>query len=567
MVKLYNTMSGKLEEFKTVEEGKVKMYVCGPTVYNYIHIGNARPIIFFDTVRRYLEYRGYDVTYVSNFTDVDDKIIKKANEEGISFEEVAKKYIEAFEVDTQKLNIKEGIKRPKATEYIGEMIKTIKELEKKGYAYAVDGDVYFEVEKYEDYATLSHHNVEDLKAGARIDIDERKKSPLDFALWKSAKEGEPFWNSPWGKGRPGWHIECSAMSKKILGDSFDIHGGGQDLIFPHHENEIAQSKCAHGGEYARYWMHNGYLNIRGEKMSKSLGNFTLLRDILNEYEGRIVRFFMLSSHYRKPIDFSDEELSMAKTAIERIENTLMRAEEFLKVQNSLACEDTSEFEKVFENSKNKFHEGMDDDFNTAIALGGIFELVKEINRFIDLGKKSEKSIELFGQAVDFIKQVIVEVLGVELVLKENINFEQVQGIIEISRKTPYNLFSRKKLEPMVKELQQNPVNKSRNQLRIGSRRDTKTNLAKTRVPYARRRGHSNSAVAEANIFEIISIHAKKTDILKIKNEELLEILLEARLEAKKQKNFKVADEIRIELAKNNIEIKDGKDKTSWTLKK
>ena len=489
MVKLYNTMSGKLEEFKTVEDGKVKMYVCGPTVYNYIHIGNARPIIFFDTVRRYLEYRGYDVTYVSNFTDVDDKIIKKANEEGISFEEVAKKYIEAFEVDTQKLNIKEGIKRPKATEYIGEMIKIIKELEKKGYAYAVDGDVYFEVEKYEDYAALSHHNVEDLKSGARIDIDERKKSPLDFALWKSAKEGEPFWNSPWGKGRPGWHIECSAMSKKILGDSFDIHGGGQDLIFPHHENEIAQSKCAHGGEYARYWMHNGYLNIRGEKMSKSLGNFTLLRDILNEYEGRIVRFFMLSSHYRKPIDFSDEELSMAKTAIERIENTLMRAEEFLKAQNSLACEDTSEFEKVFENSKNKFHEGMDDDFNTAIALGGIFELVKEINRFIDLGKKSEKSIELFGQAVEFIKQVIVEVLGVELVLKENIGHLTLE----------------------LKELL----------------------------------GEETEGDAES----------------------ILEKILEKRLDAKVSKNYALSDEIRNKLIALGIEIKDGKDKTSWTLKK
>lgn len=489
MVKLYNTMSGKLEEFKTVEDGKVKMYVCGPTVYNYIHIGNARPIIFFDTVRRYLEYRGYDVTYVSNFTDVDDKIIKRANEEGISFEEVAKKYIEAFEVDTQKLNIKEGIKRPKATEYIGEMIKIIKELEKKGYAYAVDGDVYFEVEKYENYAALSHHNVEDLKAGARIDIDERKKSTLDFALWKSAKEGEPFWNSPWGKGRPGWHIECSAMSKKILGDSFDIHGGGQDLIFPHHENEIAQSKCAHGGEYARYWMHNGYLNIRGEKMSKSLGNFTLLRDILNEYEGRIVRFFMLSSHYRKPIDFSDEELSMAKTAIERIENTLMRAEEFLKAQNSDTCEDTSEFEKVFENSKNKFHEGMDDDFNTAIALGGIFELVKEINRFIDLGKKSEKSIELFGQAVEFIKQVIVEVLGVELVLKENIGHLTLE----------------------LKELL----------------------------------GEETEGDAES----------------------ILEKILEKRLNAKVSKNYALSDEIRNKLIALGIEIKDGKDKTSWTLKK
>ena len=298
MIRVYNTMSGQLEEFKTVEEGKVKMYVCGPTVYNYIHIGNARPIIFFDTVRRYLEYRGYDVKYVSNFTDVDDKIINKANEEGVTIDEIVKRYIAAFLEDTAKLNLKEeGMIRPKATENIGEMIKMIKELESKGYAYAVDGDVYFEVEKYEDYAALSHHNIEDLKSGARIDIDTRKKSPVDFALWKSAKEGEPFWNSPWGKGRPGWHIECSAMSKKYLGDTFDIHGGGQDLIFPHHENEIAQSKCSHGGEYGRYWMHNGYLNIRGEKMSKSKGNFFTLRDILKDYDGNMIRFFMLSSQH------------------------------------------------------------------------------------------------------------------------------------------------------------------------------------------------------------------------------------------------------------------------------
>ena len=421
MVKLYNTMSGKLEEFKTVEEGKVKMYVCGPTVYNYIHIGNARPIIFFDTVRRYLEYKGYHVTYVSNFTDVDDKIIKKANEEGVTIDEIVKKYISAFQEDTAKLNLKEeGMIRPKATENIGEMIKIIKDLEKKGFAYAVDGDVYFEVEKYSDYAALSHHNVEDLKSGARIDIDERKKSPLDFALWKSAKEGEPFWNSPWGKGRPGWHIECSAMSKKYLGDSFDIHGGGQDLIFPHHENEIAQSKCSHGGEYGRYWMHNGYLNIRGEKMSKSLGNFTLLRDILKEYEGKIIRFFMLSSHYRKPIDFSDEELTMAKTAIERIENTLMRAEEVLKRVGLDLSENLDEFVRVLEQSKLKFQEGMDDDFNSAIGVGAVFELVKEINKFIDTTQNSKKGLQVLGNAVEFIKLVIIDILGVELTLKESI---------------------------------------------------------------------------------------------------------------------------------------------------
>ena len=329
MIKIYNTLTRKLEEFKPVKDGEVSMYVCGPTVYNYIHIGNARPAIFFDTVRRYFEFRGYKVTYVSNFTDVDDKIIKRANEEGISCEEVAAKYIKAYFEDTAKVNLKEeGMIRPKATEHIGGMIKLIKSLIEKGHAYESQGDVYFDVESYKDeYLGLSHQNLEDLRSGARIEISEIKKSPLDFALWKKAKEGEPSWNSPWGQGRPGWHIECSAMSHKYLGDTFDIHGGGQDLIFPHHENEIAQSKCGCGGDYARYWMHNGYINVNGEKMSKSLGNFFLLRDVLEHYDGRVVRLFVLSSHYRKPIDFSDAELTQAKTSLERIENALMRGKE------------------------------------------------------------------------------------------------------------------------------------------------------------------------------------------------------------------------------------------------
>ena len=475
MIRVYNTMSGQLEEFKTVEEGKVKMYVCGPTVYNYIHIGNARPIIFFDTVRRYLEYRGYDVKYVSNFTDVDDKIINKANEEGVTIDEIVKRYIAAFLEDTAKLNLKEeGMIRPKATENIGEMIKMIKELESKGYAYAVDGDVYFEVEKYEDYAALSHHNIEDLKSGARIDIDTRKKSPVDFALWKSAKEGEPFWNSPWGKGRPGWHIECSAMKKKYLGDSFDIHGGGQDLIFPHHENEIAQSKCSHGGEYGRYWMHNGYLNIRGEKMSKSSGNFFTLRDILKDYDGNMIRFFMLSSHYRKPIDFSDEELEMAKTAIERIENTILRAEEVLKETPTDVTENLQEISEFLETSKKKFEDGMDDDFNTAIAIGTVFEMVKEINRFIDLTQKSKEGLQVLRNSVEFIKQIVIDVLGIKLNLEM-----KVEGL----------------------------------------------------------------------------------------SNELVELILDLRMNAKKDKNFALADDIRNRLSNLGIEIKDGKDKTAWTLKR
>ncbi|MGL5664138.1 MAG: cysteine--tRNA ligase, partial [Cetobacterium sp.] len=293
MIKIYNTLKGELEIFKPLKEGEVSMYVCGPTVYNYIHIGNARPAIFFDTVRRYFEFRGYKVKYVQNFTDVDDKMIRKANEEGVTLQDIAKKYIDAYFEDTAKVNLKEeGMIRPKATEHIGEMIKIIKTLIEKGYAYESQGDVYFDVNSYkQEYGELSGQSIDDLKSGARIDVSEIKKDPLDFALWKKAKEGEPFWNSPWGKGRPGWHIECSAMSNKYLGPTFDIHGGGQDLIFPHHENEIAQSKCGTGGEFARYWIHNGYINVKGEKMSKSLGNFFLLREVLEQFEGRVVRFF------------------------------------------------------------------------------------------------------------------------------------------------------------------------------------------------------------------------------------------------------------------------------------
>ncbi|MGL4688099.1 MAG: cysteine--tRNA ligase, partial [Fusobacteriaceae bacterium] len=302
MIKIYNTLTGKMDEFKSLIENEVSMYVCGPTVYNYIHIGNTRPAIFFDTVRRYFEYRGYKVKYVQNFTDVDDKMIKRANEEGITLKEVADKYIAAYFEDTSKINLKEeGMIRPKATDYIEHMIKLIETLIEKDCAYEVNGDVYFNVANYkEEYGKLSKQNIEELNSGSRVDINEIKKSPLDFALWKKAKVDEPSWSSPWGEGRPGWHIECSAMSNELLGKTFDIHGGGQDLIFPHHENEIAQSKCSTGGDFARYWIHNGYINIKGEKMSKSLGNFFLLRDVLKEYSGNVLRFFILSSHYRKP---------------------------------------------------------------------------------------------------------------------------------------------------------------------------------------------------------------------------------------------------------------------------
>lgn len=438
MIKIYNTLKGELEIFKPLKEGEVSMYVCGPTVYNYIHIGNARPAIFFDTVRRYFEFRGYKVKYVQNFTDVDDKMIKKANEEGVTLQDIAKKYIDAYFEDTAKVNLKEeGMIRPKATEHIGEMIKIIKTLIEKGYAYESQGDVYFDVNSYkQEYGELSGQSIDDLKSGARIDVSEIKKDPLDFALWKKAKEGEPFWNSPWGKGRPGWHIECSAMSNKYLGPTFDIHGGGQDLIFPHHENEIAQSKCGTGGEFARYWIHNGYINVKGEKMSKSLGNFFLLREVLEQFEGRVVRFFILSSHYRKPIDFSDNELVQSKAGLERIENALSRGKEILTSKPVENGSDLTELKETLEISKDKFIRCMDEDFNTAGGIGAIFELVKELNKAGEIDKISKVGFEVLEDTIEYIRVVMEEVFGVLLKVEVqvgNMTTELIEFLLELRR--------------------------------------------------------------------------------------------------------------------------------------
>lgn len=440
MIKIHNTLTGKLEEFKPVVENQVSMYVCGPTVYNYIHIGNARPAMFFDTVRRYFEYRGYKVKYVQNFTDVDDKMIKRANEEGITLKDVADKYIAAYFEDTAKVNLKEeGMIRPKATEYIGEMIELIEILIKKGYAYESNGDVYFNVDKYKhEYGALSKQNIDELNSGARVDISEIKKSQLDFALWKAAKEGEPSWSSPWGEGRPGWHIECSAMSNKLLGATFDIHGGGQDLIFPHHENEIAQSKCSTGGDFARYWIHNGYINVKGEKMSKSLGNFFLLREVLAKFPGNVVRFFVLSSHYRKPIDFSEDELKQAEAGLRRIENALSRAGEMLnKSNNTVETGDTlDELKEALKKSKEKFIEGMDDDFNTAIGVGAVFELVKELNKALEIGSINKAGVEIITETVKFIKEAVEDVLGIkisEVKQTDNLTTELVEFVLKLRR--------------------------------------------------------------------------------------------------------------------------------------
>ena len=389
-MKLYNTLTRTKEEFVPIEEGQVKMYVCGPTVYNFFHIGNARPFIIFDTFRRYLEYRGYDVKYIQNFTDVDDKIIKRGNEEGITPEQVADKYIDEYFKDADGLGIKRATVHPRVTDNINEIIEFIKELEEKGYAYAVNGEVYFDTQKFEGYGKLSKQNQEDLEAGARIEVNSQKRHPMDFVLWKPRKEGEPGWESPWSVGRPGWHIECSVMSKRYLGDTIDIHAGGQDLAFPHHENEIAQSEARSGKTFSNYWIHNGYININNEKMSKSKGNFFTVRDIADKYDLEVVRFFMLSAHYRNPVNFSDEMLSQSKAGLERLYNTKEKLEFTL---SNLKVTDIKEDEKGLSEELNSFREkfiaAMDDDINTADAISVIFELA----RFINTNVNEESSIE------------------------------------------------------------------------------------------------------------------------------------------------------------------------------
>lgn len=396
-------MSGEKEEFKQIEEGKVKMYACGPTVYDVCHIGHARATTVFDVIVRYLRYSGYDVTYVRNITDIDDKIIKKANEEGVSWDRVAERYTKEFWEDMKALGNLPPSVEPKATEYIAHMHAIIQLLIDKGFAYVVDGDVYYSVRKFTSYGRLSKRNMDELQAGARVEVDERKKDPLDFALWKSSKPGEPWWESPWGKGRPGWHIECSAMTMKNLGQTFDIHGGGKDLIFPHHENEIAQSEGATGKTFAKYWLHNGFVTINAEKMSKSLGNFFTIKEVLKHYHPEVLRFFLLTTHYRNPIDYSDAALNDARTGLSKFYSTFKRVNEVLAGLPEGAAAISSlknEFEKeAFENIKNlsnKIEEAMDDDFNTALAIGYMFDALKLVNRLSDEGCYSTMS---FGRDV------------------------------------------------------------------------------------------------------------------------------------------------------------------------
>lgn len=397
-MKIFNTMTRSKEEFKPLEEGKVKMYVCGPTVYNYIHVGNARPFIIFDTLRRYLEYRGYDVTFVQNFTDVDDKIIKRGHEEGIAPEEIAQKYIKEYFVDADGLGIKRASVHPQVTENIEQIIEFVKELEDKGYAYAVNGDVYFDTQKFEGYGKLSGIKQEELEAGSRIEVNDQKKHPMDFVLWKAKKEGEPGWTSPWGEGRPGWHIECSVMSRRYLGDTIDIHAGGQDLKFPHHENEIAQSEARSGKTFSNYWMHNEYININNEKMSKSKGNFFTLRDISKLYDLEVVRLFMLSTHYRNPINFSDEILNQSKAGLERLYNAKERVEFIIsKLNDNAENADELKLEEELNSFRQRFIEAMDDDLNTADALSIIFELARFMNSNVNENATKEFANKVLGE--------------------------------------------------------------------------------------------------------------------------------------------------------------------------
>ena len=389
-MQIYNSQTRKKEEFVPLHPGKVGIYACGPTVYDFFHIGNARPFITFDVLRRYFEHRGYEVTFVQNFTDIDDKMIKRANQEGITVKELGDRFIKEYYQDAQALGIRPATVHPRATEHIGEIIKLVKTLQDKGYAYEVNGDVYFDTKKDAGYGKLSGQNLDDLEAGARIDVDDGKKNPADFALWKAQKPGEPAWNSPWGPGRPGWHIECSAMSMKYLGETFDIHAGGKDLLFPHHENEVAQSECATGKPFARYWMHNGFINIDNEKMSKSLGNFFTVRDILKEYAPEDIRMFMLSAHYRSPVNFSRDMVAQAHASLQRL--CAARDHMLFLLKNAedrpLTAEEEALLTRVKESAA-RFDAAMDDDLNTADALGAVFEIVKDSN--VSLNEQSAKA--------------------------------------------------------------------------------------------------------------------------------------------------------------------------------
>ncbi|MCK8826012.1 cysteine--tRNA ligase [Fuchsiella alkaliacetigena] len=435
-LKIYNTLTRKKEEFQPIDEEQVKIYTCGPTVYDYFHIGNARAFVIPDILKRYLEYKGYQVFHIVNFTDIDDKMINRAEEEGVNIEELAERFIEAYFEDTKRLNIKKADAYPKATEHIYDIIELIEILEEEEYAYEVDGDVFFAVKQFEDYGKLSNQSLEELASGSRVDINEKKRNPLDFVLWKNSKAGEPSWDSPWGAGRPGWHTECSVMSMFYLGRKFDFHTGGVDLVFPHHENEIAQSEAVTESQVVNYWLHNGYINIDGEKMSKSLGNFFTTREIFAEYDPQVVRFFLISKHYRSPINFSDAELAVAQKGLERLKNTVQRLDNLiagdqqeLKPGSSVEYEELTE---LIETKKKKFVAAMDDDLNTALAIGSLHELAKELNTLINTSdlQLAQGLISTLEKAADFFAEA-GEVLGLEFSGEEIKDDNLVAPLIEL----------------------------------------------------------------------------------------------------------------------------------------
>ena len=419
-LRVFNTLSGRKEEFVPVTPGKVKMYVCGVTVYDHTHIGHARANVVFDVIFRYLRWLGYEVTYVRNYTDIDDKIINRANREGVSFKDISERFIREFDLDMKALGLEVPTCQPKATDHIADIIHLVETLIEKGMAYQAGGDVYYCVEKFASYLKLSKRTLEDMQAGARIEVDERKRHPMDFALWKEAKPGEPYWESPWGNGRPGWHIECSAMSMKFLGETFDIHGGGKDLIFPHHENEIAQAEAATGRQFVKYWLHNGFVNINSEKMSKSLGNFFTIKEVLAKYDSEVLRLFLLSAHYRSPIDFSDQNMTEAEAGMERIYSTLVRINEALmgKSVETAAIPDRESLNEAerellekTESLPDRFREAMDDDFNTALALGNIFDILRCANKVMDGAGASGGTLAVLSRLQANIQE-IGNILGV-----------------------------------------------------------------------------------------------------------------------------------------------------------
>ncbi|MBY0089058.1 cysteine--tRNA ligase [Brevibacillus sp. M2.1A] len=426
-IQLTNTMTRRKEPFHTLEPGKVKMYVCGPTVYNYIHIGNARPAIVFDTLRRYLKYRGYEVTFVQNITDVDDKLIRVANQEGVTVKEVADRYTDAYNADLKSLNVSPPDIQPRVMQTIPEIIEFVQGLIEKGFAYESEGDVYFRTGRFQEYGKLSHQPLDDLQAGARVEINEKKEHPLDFVLWKAAKTGEVTWNSPWGEGRPGWHIECSAMALKFLGEEIDIHAGGTDLVFPHHENEIAQSECFTGKVFARYWLHNGMLNIDNEKMSKSLGNFLLARDLSEKFGGQLIRFFMLQGHYRNPINFSEELIEQAANGLDRIKTAYTNLSHRLDTVRAEEPNDQAQEQaRIIGELRERFIAEMDDDINTANAITVIFDVVKEANLYLRHQNVGETEVRAY---MDLLVE-LTEVLGLEIAEGQELLDSEIDALIE-----------------------------------------------------------------------------------------------------------------------------------------